>query len=109
VVANTAVCPSSGAHSSERSKDRLKSKLGSGLINWLEYPGVDSVSIPHSTDEKQCTWAVHDQALVLPEYIVEFKYTVDCGFGVLGQAVIRAGRPFEPKCDVLRNRRSGAC
>lgn len=103
VLANTALRPSSGAHSSDRYKDRLESRLESGSINWLDYPGVDSVCIPHSTDEKQCTWAVHDQALVLPEYIVEFEYTVDRGFGVLGQAVVRAGRPFVPERDVLRN------
>lgn len=100
-VSNTALRPSSGA---PRSVDleRFKDRLVNGLVSRLDYPGADSVYVPHLSDEKQWTWAIFDSALVLPEYIVEFEYTVDRGMGILGQAVVKAGRPFVPEREAAK-------
>ncbi|KAJ7525200.1 hypothetical protein O6H91_17G041400 [Diphasiastrum complanatum] len=38
------------------------------------YPGADSVYKLHPTDSNQCSWLVFDSSLVVPEYLLEFKY-----------------------------------
>ena len=61
--------PNSATESDSASRSSSKNKK----IRPEDYSGYDSVSRAHHSDLKHREWFIFDNALVLPEYIVEYE------------------------------------